>query len=179
MTRGLAVLLLVAAALAVAAPAAAAKGRPRWPVRRRLAQLGFPKPDSCDELSENDFASAFSTLDGSCPQAEPWSCEGACFDGMHTVSCMPLHCMRWLWVDCSVAARCTYEMHRSAKQNAGPCVEHLPPLPCSSTTSARMLRPLRLLRRQGWMRRQQQTGCEQCCPECGCTVGSACMWATA
>lgn len=78
-------LLATAAALSAAAPAAAG-GQPHLPCRRRLAQLGFPKPDSCSELSENDFASAFTSLDASCPQAEPWSCEGACFDGMHTLN---------------------------------------------------------------------------------------------
>ncbi len=77
--------LVAAAALSAVAPAAA-EGRPGLPHGRRLAQLGFPKPSSCDELSENDFTSAFTSLDASCPQAEPWSCEGACFDGMHTVS---------------------------------------------------------------------------------------------
>lgn len=81
--RSAVLLLAVAAALSLAAPAEA---RPVAAGRRHLAQLSFTKPDSCDELSENDFASAFASLDAACPQAEPYSCDGACFDGMHTVS---------------------------------------------------------------------------------------------
>ncbi|KAI7836672.1 hypothetical protein COHA_009448 [Chlorella ohadii] len=86
MTGRRALLVLVAAAALSAVAPAAAEGRPGLPLGRRLAQLGFPKPSSCDELSENDFTSAFTSLDASCPLAEPWSCEGACFDGMHTLN---------------------------------------------------------------------------------------------
>ena len=107
-------LLATAAALSAAAPAAAG-GQSHLPRRRRLAQLGFPKPESCNELSENDFASAFSSLDASCPLAEPWSCEGACFDGMHAVSArvrllqrMPLAWCSAVWGSRMTTSQCSW-----------------------------------------------------------------------
>ena len=164
MTGRRALLVLVAAAALSAVAPAAAEGRPGLPLGRRLAQLGFPKPSSCDELSENDFTSAFTSLDASCPLAEPWSCEGACFDGMHTVSAAAamrgsVWCVRTCALESAALQHC-----RPAFRLPCSCVPHESTLPacCSSTISVRMRRRSPLLRPRGLMQRRQRTGCEQC-----------------